>query len=173
MIFKELCGELDRDRYMNTISVLTASRSILNIEGIFNFALHPIHEELEMLCSEKANEFSLKNEYLDFIRMLRFFADINYGNTDKLHVIINSDDYADVLDADYNRISRFEAPGVEFAYLNELVEYDTLISLLVEASPKEIVLHCKGADAEDVCETIINIFDDKVTFCGGCFLCRE
>lgn len=174
IMYSDICRDISKDRYIGIINVIVASRSIINTDGVFFFSLRSMRDEIKELCIEKANEYILRNEYLDFIRMLRFFASVNYGSVQKLHVIIKSEYSADILDEDYNEYNNVKSANFEIAYLNEIVEYDTLVSILVEVSPKEIVVHNwkKYKDCE-MLETLINIFDDRIICCEGCFLCAE
>lgn len=174
IIYNEICMEIDKDKCIGVISVIAASRSVLSTEGIFNFLLNWIHPELEELCIIKAGELSARNEYLDFIRMLRFFADINYGNEDTVHVVMKSSDAADVYDKLFNIITDDNSYDTEISCLNEFIGYDSLISVLVETSPKEIILHnANKFDTSDICETLTNIFDERVMFCTGCSFCND
>lgn len=174
LIFKEICQDINGDKHINQISVLTASRSIINPDGIFNFALTALHDDIIELCATKCNEYALRNEYLDFIRMLRFFASVNYGSVNRLHVVMKSDFSADVLDEEYKEFNNLTNATFEIACLNELAEYDSLISMLVEVSPKEIILHnWKKYKNSEIPETLINIFDDRVKFCDDCHLCKQ
>lgn len=174
IIFSEIYHDINHEKHISKISVLTASRSIINTDGIFNFKLSDLHGELVDLCAEKCNDYALRSEYLDFIRMLRFFASVNYGSVDLLHVVMKSEFTADILDDEFKEFNVVNTTSVEIACLNEIVEYDTLVSILVEVSPKEIILHnWKKFSESEIPETLINIFDDRVKCCDGCLLCNE
>ncbi|MBQ7900338.1 MAG: hypothetical protein IJ365_00050, partial [Clostridia bacterium] len=141
----------------------------------FNFKLKNFCDELKIICNEVADKYILKNEYLDFIRMLRFFASVNYGSVDTIHVVMRRADKADLLDSSYNI---YELPSTkynyEFACMEHMFEYDNVVSSLVEASPKSIVLHnWKKYSDSDLIETLVNIFDERVCFCNGCSYCNR
>ena len=77
------------------------------------------------------------------------------------------------LEETLNRLDKMESTldrvkaehKIEIACLNELAEYDSLISMLVEVSPKEIILHnWKKYKNSEIPETLINIFDDRVKY---------
>ena len=117
----------------------------------------------------------MKNEYLDFIRMLRFFASVNSGSNDIVNIILKSSESADILDENFNSIE-FANVGYnyEFAHAGQLYEYDSIVSVLVEISPKIIIIHnWKSYVNSQMIETIVNIFDDRVKFCDGCRFCAE
>lgn len=176
IIYNEVCLELNSKIYISNISKITASSSMINLEGIFNFALPDIREEIKDLCLIKIDELILKNEYLDFIRVLRFFSSVNYGSVDTLHIYIRDDKSADVYDEKFNIYDncRENKYMCELSGLNDFFEYDELIATLVEASPRNIIVHNGFCVSDnDIIETIINIFDDRVSFCSGCYFCEN
>ena len=176
IIYNEVCLGLNTKNYINSISKITASSSMINLEGVFNFALCDIRDEIKDLCLIKIDELILKNEYLDFIRVLRFFSSVNYGSVDTLHIYIRDKKSADVYDENfkiYNNCCENKYM-CELSSLNDFFEYDELIATLVEASPKKIVVHNGFCVPDnDIIETLINIFDDRVSFCPGCFFCEN
>ncbi len=176
IIYNEVCLGLNSKIYINNISKITASSSMINLEGVFNFALSDIRDEIKDLCLIKIDELILKNEYLDFIRVLRFFSSVNYGSVGTLHVYIRDDKSADIYDENFNIYDncRENKYMCELSTLNDFFEYDELIATLVEASPRNIVVHNGYSVSDnDIIETLINIFDDRVSFCTGCYFCKN
>lgn len=176
MIYGEICSEMDCAECMRIISLITAQKSEINLSGIFYFRFCDICDEIRELCSLKTDEYILRNEYLDFIRVLRFFASVNYGSVELLNVVMRGEEYAEVLDGDFNIYSSQSTLSCtnEMGYIDDYFEYDNVISALVEASPKTILLHNwrQFADSELI-ETLINIFDERIKYCGGCGFCTD
>ncbi len=175
LIYNEIMQSADFEEMREAVAKITCQSSIINIEGIFHFRLNDWLGDLKELCDEVADKYILKNEYLDFIRMLRFFASVNYGNADVVNVVMKSLESADILDESFNF---FDLSNVgysyEFAYAGEVFEYDNVVSVLVEMSPKLIMLHnWKKYKNSQLIETLINIFDERVKFCDGCRFCAE
>lgn len=176
MIYGEICAEMDCRECIAVISRLTAEKSTINLNGVFNFRFRDICEDIRELCLIKTDEYILKNEYLDFVRVLRFFASVNYGSVEVLHVVMQSEEQAEVLNEDFEIFSSQNTLNCtnEMAYIDDYIEYDGVISTLVEASPKKILLHNwqKFKDSELI-ETLINVFDERIKYCKGCSLCKD
>ena len=175
LILKEVLEETDFREISSVVVRTTCEKSVINLEGLFNFRLKEFCGELKIICNEVADKYIFKNEYLDFIRMLRFFASVNYGSVDTIHVVMRCADKADLLDSSYDI---YELPSThcnyEFACMEQMFEYDSVVSSLVEASPKSIVLHnWKKYSDSDLIETLVNIFDERVCFCSGCSHCNR
>lgn len=175
LIYSEVVECLPYEELENTIKQITCANSIICPEGIFNFRLTEILLEIKELCAVVSDKYIMKNEYLDFIRMLRFFASVNAGGAELINVIMKSNENADIVDNDFNVLSFAEnSHNCEFAYAGRVYEYDSVISTLVEISPNTIVLHnWKNYKNSMLIETLINIFEDKVKFCHGCRCCTE
>ena len=175
LIYNEIMQSADFDEMEKIVAKITCQSSIINIEGIFHFRLSDWLSDLKELCNEVADKYILKNEYLDFIRMLRFFASVNYGNADLINVVMKSYESADILDEAFNGLDFLNAGcSYEFAYAGEMFEYDNVVSVLVELSPKVIMLHnWKKYKNSQLIETLTNIFEERVKFCSGCILCVE
>ena len=174
LIFERVFGDLYIDEYREKISRLTASQKILNTEGIFYFACHGLYEGVKSSCLLRAEELILENEYMEFVRNLRFFSRINYGNMGTVHLILKKDNSIELLDEGFKPYIKEFASVTKYenAFLNEFNIYDNVISALVEASPKTIVVHgWKNYDSCDIIETITDIFDERVVLCEGCIHC--
>ncbi len=176
MIYGEICSEIDSKECVHIISRITAEKSDINLGGIFHFRLCDICDDIREMCSLKTDEYILRNEYLDFIRVLRFFASVNYGSVELLNVVMRGEEYAEVLDRDFNIYSSQSTLSCtnEMAYIDDYFEYDNVISALVEASPKTILLHnWQHYGDSELIETLINIFDERIKYCSGCSLCTD
>ncbi len=174
LILSEVLSEADREKLRSAVVCTACKNTYINLDGLFNFTLRDYCKSLDSLCILVSDKYILKNEYLDFIRTLRFFASVNYGSVDVIHVLMNGNTKADLYDNNY-RIYRPSKDAVEYEIAAEMLyEYDDIVSELVEASPLSVVIH-NGSKYEDseLLETIVNIFDDRVSFCEGCSLCRR
>jgi hypothetical protein len=174
LILNEVIAEADRGRVRSAVVLTACKNTYINLDGLFNFGMRDFCAELDRLCVLVSDKYIQKNEYLDFIRTLRFFASVNYGSVDVIHVVMNGNNKADLYDNNHMIYQpSVNSPDYEIA-AEMLYEYDDIVSELVEASPLSVVIHKGGkySDSELV-ETIVNIFDDRVIFCDGCSLCRE
>ena len=174
LILREVMSGADRDALRMAVVRSACKNTYINLDGLFNFGLRDFCEELDRLCVLVSDKYIVKNEYLDFIRTLRFFASVNFGSVDVIHVVMKAENKADLYDK-CHRVYQPENRAMDYEIAAEMLyEYDDIVSELVEASPLSVVIHNgrRFADSELV-ETIVNIFDDRVSFCDGCSLCRE
>ena len=173
MILADVMMQIAKEKIHSAVVRNLCKSSYVNLDGIFNFSLREFCEELDEICTLATDKYILKNEYLDFIRTLRFFASVNYGSVDVVHVVMNGNNKADLYDANHRAYRPSAGCDIEIA-AEMLYEYDDIVSELVEASPLSVVIH-RGNMYEDseLVETIVNIFDDRVSFCTGCRLCIE
>ncbi len=173
LILKDVFEAMDTGAIRSGFVRVACKNTVINFDGVFNFILRDFCNGVELICTEVADKYILKNEYLDFIRTLRFFASVNYGSAEVIHVVMRSNNRADLYDSGYNSYQVADSGGCcEFA-AEMLYEYDSVISSLVEASPKSVVLHnWRSFPESELVETLVNVFDERVSFCDGCSLCN-
>lgn len=175
LIYDEVMENSDFDKMKQTVSTITCANTVINIEGIYCFRLKEWNDNFKDVCKLIADKYILKNEYTEFVKMLRFFVTVNEGITDIINVVIKSDNMADIFDAEFNEINENEFLfGYEFAFVGEAYKEESAVSKLVELSPKTIYIHnWKKYKHSKMLETIVNVFGDKVVFCDGCIHCME
>ena len=174
-IYDEVMENSDFDLMKQKVTSITCANSVINIEGIYCFRLKEWNENFKDICKLISDKYILKNEYTEFVKMLRFFATVNEGATDVVNVIMKSADYGDMFDKNFNPINVNDLYfGYEFAFIGEAYRQETVVSKLVELSPKVIYIHnWKKYKHSKMLETIVNVFGDKVEFCEGCIHCME
>ena len=145
----------------------------IHIDGFVKFRLKNYFYELEEGIDKAVEEFMMEKEYDEFIRLLRYFVDIQEAKIDTANVLI-SEDGKYVL---YDHVNRM----INSEYLEDLatemadkdISYDDLlISSLITLAPKKIVMHFAGkVKNKEIIETIKNVFSSRVCICSGCQLC--
>jgi putative sporulation protein YtxC len=175
LIYDEVMENSDFDMMKQTVSIITCANTVINIEGIYCFRLKEWNNKFKDVCKLIADKYILKNEYTEFVKMLRFFVTVNEGTTDVINVVMKSDDMADIFDADFKEINDNEFLfGYEFAFVGEAYKQENAVSKLVELSPGTIYIHnWKKYKHSKMLDTIVNVFGDKVVFCDGCIHCME
>ena len=174
-IYDEVIENSDFEMMKQKVSEITCSNSVINIEGIYCFRLKEWNDNFKDVCKLVSDKYILKNEYTEFVKMLRFFVTMNEGITDVVNVVMKDGDLADVCDENFNEIIGNELfYRYEFAFVGEVYEQENIVSKLVELSPKKIYIHnWKKYKQSKMLETIVNVFGDKVIFCDGCVRCME
>jgi putative sporulation protein YtxC len=148
------------------------SNSII-LDGFVNFRLKDYIKDLEEIVDKAVDDFLMDREYREFIRLLRYFVEIQEPKIDTVHVIVNYDNKYTLLDGSKREITN----ECIQEYVNEITEGeinydDLLVSSLITFAPRKVVIHSKGNFRnKELMETIKNVFYGRVIICQGCELC--
>lgn len=143
------------------------------LDGFVNFRLKEYIKDLEEIVDKAVDEFLMDREYREFIRLLRYFVDIQEPKFDVVHVVVGYDGKYMLFNNDKKEITN----ECIQEYVSEISEGemnydDLLVSSLITFAPKKIVLHCTGQfKNKELVETIKNVFAGRVTICQGCETC--
>lgn len=140
------------------------------LEGFLRFRLKDYFKELEVSIEKAVEHFLIEQEYNEFLRLLRYFVEIQEPRIDEVHLLVKDKKSFCLLDEDQRPINQDQLQGA-LTELNQDVEYeDLLLSTLITMSPRRIVLHI--VSRTEIVETILNVFRERVSLCQGCDLCR-
>lgn len=148
------------------------SNSII-LDGFVNFRLKEYMKDLEEIVDKAVDDFLMEREYNEFIRLLRYFVDIQEPKFDVIHVIVGFDNKYVLLDETRREITN----ECIQEFVNEISEGeinfdDLLVSSLITLAPRKIVIHSTGQFRnKELLETIKNVFSGKVVICSGCDSC--
>ena len=148
------------------------SNSIM-LDGFVNFRLKDYIKDLEEVVDKAVDDFLMDREYREFIRLLRYFVDIQEPKIDTVHVIVGYDNRYMLLDGSKKEITN----ECIQEYVNEITEGeinydDLLVSSLITFAPRKVVIHCNGQFRnKELMETIKNVFYGRVVVCQGCDVC--
>lgn len=143
------------------------------LDGFVNFRLKEYIKDLEEVVDKAVDDFLMDREYREFIRLLRYFVDIQEPKLDTVHVIVGYDNRYTLLDETKKEIT-YECIQ---EYVNEIAEGeinydDLLVSSLITFAPRKIIIHCTGQFRnKELMETIKNVFSGRVVICQGCDVC--
>ncbi len=143
------------------------------LDGFVNFRLKEYIKDLEEVVDKAVDDFLMDREYREFIRLLRYFVDIQEPKIDTVHVIVGYDNHYTLLDGSKNEITN----ECIQEYVNEISEGeinydDLLVSSLITFAPRKIVIHSTGQFRnKELMETIKNVFAGRVVLCQGCEIC--
>ncbi|HBS58116.1 MAG TPA: putative sporulation protein YtxC, partial [Firmicutes bacterium] len=131
---------------------------------------------LELLdaVDKAVDDFMMDREYKEFIRLLRYFVDVQEPRIEEVHVIVQANGLFRILDSSGKTINNQYLEGfvVENAEI-DLNYGDLLISALITIAPQSVTLHGPNIkQASEVIETIHSVFDGRVCICDGCELCN-
>lgn len=143
------------------------------LDGFVNFRLKEYMRDLEDVVDKGVDDFLMDREYREFIRLLRYFVDIQEPKLNTVHVIIGFDNKYILLDDAKKEITN----ECVQEYVNEIAEGeinydDLLVSSLITFAPRRIIIHCTGQFRnKELMETIKNVFLGRVLICQGCEVC--
>jgi putative sporulation protein YtxC len=143
------------------------------LDGFINFRLKDYIKDLEEIVEKAVDSFLMEKEYREFIRLLKYFVDIQEPKYENIHIIVNNDGKYTLLDERREEITN----ECIKEYLNEISEGeinydDLLVSSLITLAPKKLIIHgIMYFKNKELLETIRNIFYKNVTICNGCSIC--
>ncbi len=145
------------------------SNSCFYLEGFLRFRLKDYFKELEISIEKAVENYLVEQEYNEFLRLLRYFVEIQEPRIDEVHVMVKDKQRFCLFDEERQPINQDQLQGV-LTELNNDVDYeDLLLSTLITISPRSIVLHI--VNKTEIVETIVNVFRERVIICHGCDLC--
>lgn len=153
------------------LDYLNANNELV-LEGFMRFRLKEYYAGLRSAVDRAVDNFMVEREYREFIRLLKYFVDIQEPKIDEVHVIIRPNGAFRLLDSRYRVIENDYLEGFIADLGSDDVDYeDLLISALITVAPARVILHFDETRA--VVETIVGVFEDKVSMCPGCPLCSS
>ncbi|MDP4092221.1 MAG: putative sporulation protein YtxC [Bacillota bacterium] len=144
------------------------------LDGFVNFRLKDYIKDLEEIVDKAVDDFLMEREYKEFIRLLRYFVDIQDPKFDVVHIIVAYDGKYVLQDGNGKEITN-ECIQEFMTEINEgEVNYDDLlVSSLITLAPRKIMIHStEQFRNKELLETIKNVFSGRVLICTGCDLCR-
>ncbi len=154
------------------VDYLESSNSLI-LDGFVNFRLKEYTKDLEEIVDKAVDDFLMEREYKEFIRLLRYFVDIQDPKFNIIHVVVSFDNKYILLDETKKEITN----ECIQEFVNEIsqgeINYDDLlVSSLITLAPRKIIIHSTNQFRnKELLETIKNVFSGKVIFCQGCELC--
>lgn len=164
-----------RNRILQSIYDYLAENQLLNVEGYARFRLKEYWNQLERLVRRTGQDFMAAKDYLEFVRLLRCFIEMQEPKIGEVHIFITSegtfylcDNTGTVIRREHLRTPSFTVVDGEFNYK------DYLLSMLITLSPKSIIFHVSDQIWDcDPLQTIQQVFGSRISRCPGCDKCRH
>lgn len=147
----------------------------LVIDGFIKFRLKEYLGELAESVEKAVDDFVMEREYQEFIKLLKYFVDIQEPRIELVHITVNEEGAFRLKDKDYQAIEHEYLDGVADGQPDSEINHeDLLVSALITLAPKALVLHFDRQNQyAGTIRTLENVFVDRVTICPGCELCRN
>ncbi|SET49576.1 putative sporulation protein YtxC [Natronincola peptidivorans] len=146
----------------------------LNLKGFITFRLKDYILELQDIVERAVEDLLMDKEYNEFIKLLKYFVDIQEAKIDVIHIVIEEDNkyklydqYSNIVNNEYLKMIAAEMTDKDINY------EDLLISSLITIAPNKVFIHrvSKNSNAE-VIKTISRVFADRVKVCDTCDWCK-
>jgi len=171
-----------RDKVNRKMRILHRLRDYLDtadelvLEGFVTFRLKDYLEELEDAVDRAVDEFLMEREYREFIKLLKYFVDVQEPRIDHVHVLLQSGGSFRLVDSDGDAIKSESLEEFVVDMVDASVNYeDLLISALITLAPRKLTVHNRvpAGERTGAVETIAGVFGDRWSLCEGCALCAE
>jgi putative sporulation protein YtxC len=149
----------------------------LVLEGFLRFRLKDYQLQLLKLIDNVVDDFMMEFEYKEFVRLLRYFVDMQEPRAEEAHVVIKENNMFTLFDAQGKTISNQYLE--DMLLQNDIVDTpdnlnyeDLLISTLIMLAPRNIMVHSSNKlRDQELVDTVKNVFEDRVIVCKGCEMC--
>lgn len=164
-----------KNKIMREILDYLAFNDAINIDGFVNFRLNNYIKELNETVERAIEIYIAEREYNEFIKLLKYFVEIQEPKIDIVHLMCTPDGKYLLLDGCKNKINGEFIEEIR-ADINEGdINYDDLlISTLITVSPRRIYMHnLSSFTNKELVKTITNVFSDRISICPGCEICSS
>nr|WP_243427967.1 putative sporulation protein YtxC [Alkaliphilus hydrothermalis] len=153
--------------YLNT-------ESEINLKGFVTFRLKDYKKDLEETVEKAIEDFLMDKEYNEFIKLLKYFVDIQESKIELVNVVLGEDQKYTLYDGENNLINNdyLKEIATEISDNTHLSYEDILMSSLITMAPRKIVLHqIANIRKPEIIRTITRVFAAKVSICNDCQWC--
>lgn len=147
----------------------------INIKGFITFRMKDIKDELESVIDRVVEKYMIEKEYNEFIKLLKYFVDIQDSKIDEVNIIVQPDGNYDVRDKFGTDImDKFTSDFSDSKFTGAVSVDDMLISGLITNAPEKVIIHCvENCNNREMIDTINNVFVGKVVMCSNCKICDK
>lgn len=134
------------------------------LEGFVKFRLKFLVKYLDDVILRTVEEYFVEQEYNEFVKILRYFVEIQEPKIDLVNVLLESDgkylmydDKQQIINNDYLKEIVDELSDSNISY------DDLLISALITIAPKNVIIHIdEDRKIDGVLKIISSVFDGRV-----------
>ena len=150
MVIKKLSDFLDQNNH-------------IILEGFVTFRMQEYVDELEEVVDWAVRQYLIEKEYQEFIKLLTCFVQMQKPKFICVHVIAEKDSSFSIYDQNMERISDQWISDLSEDYDGIIKEEDLLISFLISAAPKQIIIHnIAEIKNKELLDTITQVFSGRV-----------
>jgi len=164
-----------RNKVIQSVYDYLVEHKEINIEGFARFRMQGYWAQLERIVRRTGEEFLEAKDYLEFVRLLRCFIELQEPKIDETHIFITPEGTFFICDKKGHVIRREHIRTPSFSVIDGEFNYkEYLLSMLITLVPETIIFHVSDCIWEcDPIRTIQQVFEDRVIRCPGCDRCQH
>lgn len=143
----------------------------ININGFIRFRMKELREDIESIIDKVVEKYIVEKEYEEFIRLLRYFVEIQDSKIDEANIYIKPFGVYNIEDdkgEDIFSLFLKELSDSELNIVDANIE-DIVISGLITNVPKKINIYgYDNCSNKEFIRTIENVFGDRVEMRSNC-----
>jgi len=136
----------------------------INIDGFLTFRCRELFIDIKCIVEKIVEKYMVDKEYNEFIKLLKYFVEIEESKLDKLNILIDPTGKYTLKDSEGNDLT--EEVYIEISdvkYVENISVDDMLISWLITNVPKEInIYNIENCTNKELINTIKNVFEERV-----------
>ncbi|PRR76841.1 YtxC-like family protein [Clostridium liquoris] len=147
----------------------------INIKGFLTFRMKELKNELQNIIDKIVEDYLIEKEYNEFIKLLKYFVDIQDSKIDEVNIIIDKGGNYIIQDGSGDDLmDRLFNEFLGNKFTGTVNMEDMLISGLITYCPNKIIIHCaNNCHNTEFINTIKNVFLQRVEFCDKCKICNK
>ena len=156
----------------NTFYRFLKENDKLFLKGFITFRLKKYISELEKSIDTAINSYLIEKEYSEFVSLLKLYINTEESKIDEVHLIYNTekpillDKNKNIIKTDINLLNAKYLSDISFSSL------DRVLNTLLNIVPKKIYLHLMDQEINEFVNTLILIFEKRISICRDCNICR-
>ncbi|HHY38031.1 MAG TPA: hypothetical protein GX507_03795 [Clostridia bacterium] len=160
-------------KILNKVLDYLTANEVLVVEGFVTFRLREYLDELEEVVDRAVDEFLLDREYQEFIKLLRYFVQMQEPKVMRVKVYLERDGTFSINDELGKRVGTAVVDELRATMMEGGLELeDLLVSSLIMLAPREIWMHSRDNERwSSGLETLKNVFGERLKICCGCPWC--
>jgi putative sporulation protein YtxC len=159
-----------KNKLFYKIFAYLSEHNSINLDGFVHFRLPDYRKDLMEVVDHAIDEFILDKEYQEFISLLRYFVLVQDPKMEEIHVCHENNDFQ-LMHRDFSPVQMEEIALFANGMEDQNIQFeDMIVSTLISASPKKIIMHTKNVE-HNIVNTITQIFEDRITVCSSCDRC--
>ncbi|HHU63004.1 MAG TPA: putative sporulation protein YtxC [Clostridiales bacterium] len=134
------------------------------VDGFIRFRMKDFMQDIGECVAMAVDEYLIEREYNDFIKLLRYFVEIQEPKFEEVHVLVGLDRKYTLLNSEMEIIDNDILEDLAKEISNDDISHDDLlISSLITIAPNKIIIHNKERmKNQELIDTINNVFYGRV-----------